>query len=203
MKDFSISMALVDYIPVILFFLATANLMRDLYGKMTKASFALFAAGSLDITIAGALKATYKLLYAAGLCDFEPLNAMFFPTQSIGFLLAGIGILMMLLKKGKGKAALALPPPLVHGHVLVRRTYGGRSRTYRRRALHSFCKAQEACADSAVRSFIYLFALYGIPLVAGFCRGGDELDRRGSKRCRSGCVARRCVAPAQKRTCRA
>lgn len=118
MKDFSISMALVDYIPVILFFLATANLMRDLYGKMTKASFALFAAGSLDITIAGALKATYKLLYAAGLCDFEPLNAMFFPTQSIGFLLAGIGILMMLLKKGKGKAALALPPPLFTGTFL-------------------------------------------------------------------------------------
>ena len=115
MKDFSISMALADYIPVILFFLATANLMRDLYGKMTKASFALFAAGSLDITIAGALKATYKLLYAAGLCDFEPLNAMFFPTQSIGFLLAGVGILMMLLKKENGKAALAVAPPVFTG----------------------------------------------------------------------------------------
>ena len=90
--EFSIPMALVDYIPVILFFLACANLMRDLYGKMTKASFALFAAGALDITIAGALKVTYKLLYAAGVCDFQPLNAMFFPVQSIGFLLAGIGI---------------------------------------------------------------------------------------------------------------
>jgi hypothetical protein len=116
MKDFSISMALVDYIPVVLFFLATANLMRDLYGKMSKASFALFAAGALDITIAGALKATYKLLYATGLCDFEPLNAMFFPTQSIGFLLAGIGILMMLLKKGNGKtAAMAVAPPVFTG----------------------------------------------------------------------------------------
>ena len=114
--DFSISMALVDYIPVIFFFLAAANLMRDLYDKMTKASFALFAAGTLDITIAGALKATYKLLYAAGACDFKPLNAMFFPVQSIGFLLAGVGILMMLLKKQKGtSAALAVAPPVFTG----------------------------------------------------------------------------------------
>lgn len=114
--DFSISMALVDYIPVIFFFLAAANLMRDLYDKMTKASFALFAAGTLDITIAGALKATWKLLYAAGVCDFQPINAMFFPVQSIGFLLAGVGILMMLLKKQNGKtAALAVAPPVFTG----------------------------------------------------------------------------------------
>ena len=53
MNDFSISMALVDYIPVVFFFFATALLMRDLYDKMTKASFALFAAGALDITLAG------------------------------------------------------------------------------------------------------------------------------------------------------
>lgn len=96
--DFSIGMALVDYIPVVFFFFATAILMRDLYGKMTKASFALFAAGSLNITIAGALKATWKLLYAANVCNFEALNNMFFPTQSLGFLLAGIGIVMMLVK---------------------------------------------------------------------------------------------------------
>lgn len=119
MNDFSVSMALVDYIPVILFFLATANLMRDLYGKMTKASFALFAAGSLDITLAGALKATYKLLYATGSCDFEALNDMFFPTQSIGFLLAGIGILMMLVKDPKKETkAMSAVPPLFTGTFL-------------------------------------------------------------------------------------
>ncbi len=110
--DFTIPMALVDYIPVIFFFFATALLMRDLYDKMTKASFALFAAGSLNITIAGALKATYKLLYAAGICNFEALNDMFFPTQSLGFMLAGIGILMMLLKDpyAKNKARCYAPP---------------------------------------------------------------------------------------------
>lgn len=115
--EFTIGMALVDYIPVIFFFLATANLMRDFYDKMTKASFALFAAGSVNITIAGALKATWKLLYAAGVCNFEALNNMFFPTQSLGFMLAGIGILLMLIKnKNNNKAAaLAVAPPVFSG----------------------------------------------------------------------------------------
>lgn len=114
--EFTIGMALVDYIPVIFFFLATANIMRDLYDKMTKESFALFAAGSVNITIAGALKATWKLLYAAGICNFEALNNMFFPTQSLGFMLAGIGILLMLIKSKNNKAAaLAVAPPVFSG----------------------------------------------------------------------------------------
>ena len=116
MNNFSVPMALVDYIPVVLFFFASAILMRDLYNKMTKASFSLFAAGALNITIAGALKATWKLLYAAGVCNFEALDHMFFPVQSIGFLLAGVGILMMLLKNpNKGAAALAVAPPVFSG----------------------------------------------------------------------------------------
>ena len=115
MKDFSVSMALVDYIPVIFFGIAAVILMRDLYNKMSKGAFALFAAGCIDIVCAGALKATYKLLYAAMICDFEALNAMFFPVQSIGFLLAGIGILSMLCHKQTKNAALAVAPPVFSG----------------------------------------------------------------------------------------
>ena len=115
MKDFSVSMALVDYIPVIFFALASVILMRDLYNKMSKGAFALFAAGTIDITCAGALKATYKLLYALGACDFEALNDMFFPVQSIGFLLAGIGILAMLCHKPSKTAVMAVAPPVFSG----------------------------------------------------------------------------------------
>lgn len=115
MKDFSVSMALVDYIPVICFAIAAVLLMRDLYNKMSKGAFALFAAGTIDIVCAGALKATYKLLYAAGACDFEALNAMFFPVQSIGFLLAGIGLLAMLCHKQGKNAVLAVAPPVFSG----------------------------------------------------------------------------------------
>lgn len=109
MNDFTISMALVDYIPVICFALASMILLRDLYDKMSKGAFALFAAGTIDVTCAGALKATWKLLYASGACDFQALNAMFFPVQSIGFLLAGSGLIWMLCKKQTATLGAAAP----------------------------------------------------------------------------------------------
>lgn len=108
-------MALVDYIPVIFFAIAAVILQRDLYNKMSKGAFALFAAGTINVTFAGALKATWKLLYAIGVCDFEALNAMFFPVQSIGFLLAGIGILALISHKQTKNAAIAVAPPVFSG----------------------------------------------------------------------------------------
>ena len=116
MNDFSISMALVDFIPVFLFGEAAAILMRDLYNKMSKASFALFAAGSINVFSAGLLKALWKLLYAAGICDFASLDAMFFPVQSIGFLLAGAGILVMFVKRKS--IVYSVAPPIFSGTFL-------------------------------------------------------------------------------------
>ena len=115
MKEFSVSMALMDFIPVLLFGAASVILMRDLYNKMSKGAFALFAAGTIDVTCAGALKALYKLLYAAGVCDFTPLSDMFFPVQSIGFLLAGIGMIAMLCHRQKESGALAVAPVVFKG----------------------------------------------------------------------------------------
>jgi hypothetical protein len=99
MNDFSVGMALFDYIPVIFFAIGAIILLRDLYNKMSKGAFALFAAGVIDVTMAGLLKATWKLLYAGANIDISALNAMFFPVQSIGFLLAGVGIVAMLTHK--------------------------------------------------------------------------------------------------------
>ena len=115
MKDFSVTMALVDLVPVLFFTAAGVILMRDLYNKMSKGAFALFAAGIIDVAFAGALKALYKLLYALGVCDFTPLSDMFFPVQSIGFLLAGVGILAMLVHRQGKAAALAVAPPVFRG----------------------------------------------------------------------------------------
>lgn len=115
MKEFSVPMSLMDFVPVLLFAAAGVILMRDLYNKMSKGAFALFAAGLIDVTCAGALKALYKLLYAEGLCDFTPLNDMFFPVQSIGFLLAGVGILAMLLHRQGRNAVYAAAPPVFSG----------------------------------------------------------------------------------------
>ena len=95
--DFTIEMALVDYIPVICFALAGVILIRDLYNKMDLATFIIFTLGTSAVAVAGACKATWKLIYAASQVDVSFLNKMFFPTQSIGFLLAGVGILLMLI----------------------------------------------------------------------------------------------------------
>lgn len=99
MKEFSVVMALVDFLPVILFGWGAVLLQRTLYDRMTKCQFALFAAGSVDVMMAGTCKALYKLLYGAGVCDFQTFNSLFFPVQSLGFLMAGLGVGLMVLKK--------------------------------------------------------------------------------------------------------
>ena len=101
--DFTVGMALFDYIPVIFFALGAVILLRDLYNKMSKGAFALFAAGVINVAMAGFLKATWKLLYAGAQIDISAFNAMFFPVQSIGFLLAGIAIVSMLTHKQREK----------------------------------------------------------------------------------------------------
>ena len=115
MYHFTIPMALMDFVPVFFFGYAAALLQRDLYDKMRKSHFALFAAGTINIFTAGFLKALWKLLYAANICDFHALNTMFLPVQSIGFLLAGIGIIMMLTKKPMPFLAA---PPVFSGSIV-------------------------------------------------------------------------------------
>ena len=126
-KHFSVDMALVDYIPVICFAIGAIILLSDLYNKMGKGAFALFSAGVIDVTMAGALKATYKLLYALGVCDFTKLDAMFFPVQSIGFLLAGLGVIAMLTHRQEEKKlnSFALPVMLVAMTAVAPEVYTG------------------------------------------------------------------------------
>lgn len=125
--DFTVSLALVDYIPVICFALGAVILMRDLYNKMSKGAYALFCAGVIDVVVAGAFKATWKLLAASNVCDFSPLNAMFFPVQSIGFMLAGVGAVAMLCFKQSERNlnSIALPLVLLAGAGALPAEYKG------------------------------------------------------------------------------
>ena len=97
--DFTIELALVDYIPVVLFAIAGTILACDLKNKMGGFNFLLFNLGVWGVFAAGAAKATWKLLIAANIADIQILNKMFFPTQSIGFLLAGLALIAMLIAK--------------------------------------------------------------------------------------------------------
>ena len=112
---YTVPMALLDFVPVFFFLAGSVILQRCLYNKMSKGAFALYAAGTINVFIAGFLKALYKLLYAANVCNFERLNVMFFPYQSIGFVLAAIGLVaMMTARQGEGKVYSFAPMlPLV------------------------------------------------------------------------------------------
>ncbi len=91
----SVPMALTDYVPVILYIVSAVILQRGLYDRMSKGAFALFSAGTIMSITAGLFKATWKLLMALEICDFERLSQCFFPMQSVGFLLAGIAVIGM------------------------------------------------------------------------------------------------------------
>ena len=104
--DFTVGMALFDYIPCIFFAYGAIILLRDFYDIMTKGPYALFAAGVIDVFMAGVLKATWKLLVACGVEGYDKLNAMFFPVQTLGFLFAGIAVIWMFVKVKKVHLAM-------------------------------------------------------------------------------------------------
>lgn len=116
MYDFTVTMALADFIPVVFFAISAVLMMKDFYAPMPKYGFAMLAAGTINVFCAGFLKALWKLLYAANICDFQTLNTLFLPTQSLGFLMAGIA--MIILVCGGKKAAMAVAPPLFSGTVV-------------------------------------------------------------------------------------
>lgn len=88
----TVPMAIVDFIPVVMFFVATVILQKDLFNKMSKGAFALLAAGSIMVFLGGFYKALWKMLYALNICDFVSLDASFFPMQGPGFLLVFLGL---------------------------------------------------------------------------------------------------------------
>ncbi len=116
----SLPMAIVDFIPVVLFLITSVVLQRGLYARMSKGAFALLAAGTIMVISAGMMKAAWKLLYALGVCDFERLNQCFFPMQSVGFLLAGVSVAALLLFRQEKKEALyaAVAPAVFPGTMI-------------------------------------------------------------------------------------
>ena len=115
----SVSMATVDFIPVILFLIAAVLIQRGLYEQMSKGAFALLSAGTIMVFCAGFMKALWKLLYAMNLCDFERLNQTFFPMQALGFLLAGISIVALLFFPQQKEPLLAAGTPAVFGGTMI------------------------------------------------------------------------------------
>ena len=110
MYHFTIPMALMDFVPVIFFGITAVLLLCDLYNKMVKGAYALLAAGSVNVFLAGFCKALWKLLYAANICDFVALEEMFMPVNSLGLLFVGMAMIGMLCWKKKSVMLSVAPP---------------------------------------------------------------------------------------------
>jgi hypothetical protein len=109
MYNFTVPMALMDFVPVIFFGITAVLLLRDLYNKMFKGAYALLAAGSVNVFLAGFCKALWKLLYAANICDFVALEEMFMPVNSLGLLFVGLSLIGMLCWKRRDVILSAAP----------------------------------------------------------------------------------------------
>ncbi len=118
MSGITVPMAIMDFIPVVLFFIAAVILQRDLYNKLVKGAFALLAAGSILVLLGGFYKALWKILYALNVCNFEALDISFFPIQAPGFLLVFLGLTALKKKDFGSPTALAVAPVVYRSNLI-------------------------------------------------------------------------------------
>lgn len=86
-KDFTLGLALVDMIPVVLFGVS----MMLVAGRLRSP---LFILGAAVITLAGCGKVLWKLILACWKKDIRWLNRYFIPCQIVGFVLALVGLVL-------------------------------------------------------------------------------------------------------------
>ena len=112
MEGITVTMAIVDFIPVLLFFAAAVILLKDLYNKLVKGAYALLAAGSIMVFIGGFYKALWKFFVGAGICNYPVLEESLFPLQGPGFLLIFAALIGLFTKANRKNVTLhssALP----------------------------------------------------------------------------------------------
>ncbi|MBQ3488481.1 MAG: hypothetical protein IJA71_09385, partial [Clostridia bacterium] len=109
-------MALMDFVPVLLFGAAWVVLYRDLKNKLDLCAGLLLPLGAAVVFLAGLFKAIWKLQNAVGASPVELFNRAFFPCQSLGFVLLGVGMLAFMY--GKRRIVHSLTMVFVMGMVL-------------------------------------------------------------------------------------
>ena len=113
----TVPMALMDFLPVLLFGAAWVILYRDLKNKLDLFPGILLPLGAVLVFAAGFGKAIWKLQTALGVSAVDIFNKAMFPTQSTGFVLLGIGMLAFMYAKRKSTAR-SLTMVFVMGNVL-------------------------------------------------------------------------------------
>ena len=115
----TVPMALMDFVPVLLFGAAWVILYRDLKNKLNLCSGILLPLGAGLVFLAGFLKATWKMQKALGVPAVELFNKMMFPTQSVGFLLMAVGMLALMYGKRKSARSLTMVWVMLTGLVWI------------------------------------------------------------------------------------
>ena len=103
MDNWNLPLALLDAVPVVLFFIACIELMKIFYAKMSPVQYSMFASGGILVFLAGMMKVVWKFLYVMKICDYALLSDAFFPVQSTGFVLTGIQYVRLCKKRKKKK----------------------------------------------------------------------------------------------------
>ena len=104
----TVPMALMDFVPVLLFGAAWLILYKDLKNKLDLCSGVLLPLGACLVFLAGLLKAVWKMQNAVGAAPVELFNKGFFPTQSVGFLLMAVGMLALMYGKRRSARSLTM-----------------------------------------------------------------------------------------------
>ena len=104
----TVPMALMDFVPVLLFVAAWVILYRDLKNKLDLCAGVLLPLGAAVVFLAGFFKALWKLQNALGVTPVELFNKAFFPSQSVGFVLLAVGMLALMYGKHKSARSLTM-----------------------------------------------------------------------------------------------
>ncbi len=96
--EVSIGNALYDYLPVLVWIWGSYCLINAVRNEIKKIFHSLLVFSVVLVCIAGTLKATWKLLLAAG-SNIQILSDVQFPLMGTGFLIMFISLLPLLLQK--------------------------------------------------------------------------------------------------------
>lgn len=105
---YSIGLALMDFVPNIAFLIGAIFLVKIIALARGKPCSRMVMAGALLIALGGLLKATWKLLYAAEVGDFQLMSQVQFTMLAPGFLALVVAIIILIRKKSSGTPMLAM-----------------------------------------------------------------------------------------------
>jgi len=141
------------------------------------------------------------MLCALGICDFEALSSLFFPLQSLGFMLAGIGLLMLLCRRQGSTTVAAAAPPFFSGTFLfVGLMIAGLT-------LVNGALVVLSAKMKKPMPIVLFVVLFVFSLGMGYLSSGDfsgalmNWGGRGGQHCRTGNVSGRHGHHAQKQPC--